>query len=331
MKKRTKLLAGLLAGIMALGATCFGFAQWSSEISLGGTVSVNGKRELSVTDASIVALSTDAQAEAEKSNTESTFKVQLYPVYADYENVNVNSQQYRYRIDDLNVQETEISASDFETYNASIGVFAFASGSKSGDYTFRLAPNEAGKAINAGQFNRPYVDAADGGTYDGAFIGYAIAWCYQGYSTKTPDNDKVILTYAAAKNYFAENPTVETLTTASFTATEVTYVPVRFSLPGAWAKYTVTITNNGTANANLDDWEVRVSDLDASYTVVTPGIADDEMLAPGESCTLEFIVAADQALTSNKTGSSAFRLTLHYVQDTVEPIPDSGSLLHTHN
>ena len=42
MKKRTKLLSAVTAGTMALGVMCFGFAQWSTEISANGTVSANG-------------------------------------------------------------------------------------------------------------------------------------------------------------------------------------------------------------------------------------------------------------------------------------------------
>ena len=329
MKRRTKLFTGLTAGVMALSAMCFGFAQWSSEISLGGTVNLNGKWDVAVTDASIVELSSGAQAKAVTNISEAAYDVVLYPVYADYANVNINSQRYTYRIDDVNTQKVSVLASEFNAYEASIGVFSFTSGSKSGDYTFRLAPNAAGQAIQAGKWNRPYVDATDEGAYDGALIGYAIAWCYQGSSTNTPANDKVVLTYANAKNYFAENQTTETLSTASFTASDVTYVPVDFSLPGAWAKYAVTITNSGTTNANLNDWDLSVSELGEAYTIQTPAMVENEVLTPGESCTLEFVIAVNPDLTENAAGSNQFQLALNYVQDNVEPAPTS--LLHTHH
>ena len=35
--------------------------------------------------------------------------------------------------------------------------------------------------------------------------------------------------------------------------TSATYGPATFSLPGAWVQYSVTVTNQGTANANLRD------------------------------------------------------------------------------
>ena len=56
MKKRSKILAALTAGVMAVSAMCFGFAQWSTEISLGGNVSASGTWDVSVTDA-VVTLS----------------------------------------------------------------------------------------------------------------------------------------------------------------------------------------------------------------------------------------------------------------------------------
>ena len=53
MKKRSKILAALTAGVMAVSAMCFGFAQWSTDISLGGRVSASGAWDVSVTDAAV--------------------------------------------------------------------------------------------------------------------------------------------------------------------------------------------------------------------------------------------------------------------------------------
>lgn len=55
MTKRTRALAGLTAGVLAVSAMAFGFSKWSSNVDLNGTVSANGKWEVAVTaaDASI--------------------------------------------------------------------------------------------------------------------------------------------------------------------------------------------------------------------------------------------------------------------------------------
>ncbi len=50
MKRRSRILAALTAGVMAAGAMCFGFAQWSTDISLGGSVSASGAWDVSVTE-----------------------------------------------------------------------------------------------------------------------------------------------------------------------------------------------------------------------------------------------------------------------------------------
>mgnify|MGYP007095862336 FL=1 len=52
MNQRTRVLTGLTAGVLAVSAMAFGFSKWSSEISLNGSVSANGKWDVAVTAAS---------------------------------------------------------------------------------------------------------------------------------------------------------------------------------------------------------------------------------------------------------------------------------------
>lgn len=63
MKKRTKLLSVLTAGVMAVGVMCYGFAQWSTEITAGGTVSAGGKWDVKIVDASLELSSAGAAAQ----------------------------------------------------------------------------------------------------------------------------------------------------------------------------------------------------------------------------------------------------------------------------
>ncbi|MCD8325919.1 MAG: hypothetical protein LUC90_04300 [Lachnospiraceae bacterium] len=78
MKQRSKILAGLTAGVMAFSAVCFGFSQWSTDISLNGNVSANGRWDVAITDAS-VEVSTGAAF-----TTEATVASEAYEVVVTY-------------------------------------------------------------------------------------------------------------------------------------------------------------------------------------------------------------------------------------------------------
>lgn len=331
MTKRTRALAGLTAGVLAVSAMAFGFSKWSSDVDLNGTVSANGKWEVAVTaaDASI----SNTGAEMKKINTESSYTVVTYPVYVDYR---ASSGYYSFRIGDDKAAETKISYTDFMTnYEKNtakwIGVGTFGSGARSGDYTFMLNVADEYKNIAKTWWNRSSVEATDGGASDGKQIGTAIAWLYKGRSTNTPDNDKIKLTWDAANTYFAANGT--TTATAQITDNAVTYAPVTFTLPEAWANYKVTVTNNGTVNANLSDYKVVTSlGGDAQFAdvfqVTAPEFGTEEVLAPGESCTFNVVVKAKNGTDNSiESDTGKFTITLNYVQDDVEAAPAVG---HTH-
>lgn len=342
MTKRTRALAGLTAGVLAVSAMAFGFSKWSSDVDLKGTVSANGKWEVAVTAANASISSTGA--EMEKIDTESSYTVVTYPVYVDYR---ASSGYYSFRIGDDEAAKTQITYADFTTHYAnfkstyvdeanrtgkSIGVSKFGSGATSGNYTFML--NVAGEYENIVKnwWNRSSLEAADGGASDGKQIGTAIAWLYDGRSTNTPANDKIKLTWDAANTYFAENRT--TTATAQITDNAVTYAPVTFTLPEAWANYKVTVTNNGTVNANLSDYTVETSlDGDAKFAdvfqVTTPEFGKNEVLAPGKSCTFNVVVKAMNGTDNSiESDTGKFTITLKYVQDNVEAAPAVG---HTHS
>ena len=60
MKRRSRILAALTAGVMAAGAMCFGFAQWSTSLALQGTVSASGKWDVGISKAEVTSFSTGA-------------------------------------------------------------------------------------------------------------------------------------------------------------------------------------------------------------------------------------------------------------------------------
>ena len=332
MTKRTRALAGLTAGVLAVSAMAFGFSKWSSDVDLNGTVSANGKWEVAVTAADASISSTGAKME--NINTESSYTVVTYPVYVDYR---VSSGYYSFRIGDDKAAETKISYTDFTTNYAnttakSIGVSKFDSGARSGDYTFMLNVADEYENIVEDWWNRSSLKATDDGASDGKQIGTAIAWLYKGRSTNTPDNDKIKLTWDAANTYFKENRT--TTATAQIADNSVTYAPVTFTLPEAWANYNVTVTNNGTVNANLSDYKVETSlggdaKFDDVFQVTAPEFGKNEVLAPGESCTFNVVVKAKNGTDNSiESDTGKFTITLNYVQDNVE---DAPAVDHTHS
>lgn len=320
MNKKTKLCAALLVAVLAIGLMCFGFAQWSTELNLDGTVSASGSWDVAITDASVELSDAGASLTDSTIEVNPSYDVVVYPIYVDYKD-----NYYYFRVDDVNTETVSMTADEFDAYDTSIGVAGFSSGNAGGDYTFRLSKAQDVEDIVTKWYNRKSLKAADGGAMDGKCIGQAIAWCYKGFATNTPENDQVILTYADAKAYFKENPSgTETIAAGTtFTKTDVTYAPVNFSLPGAWANYKVTIVNNGTGNANLSNAVLNFDDLDKEiYAVDVPDLSG-KVLTPGESCTVNLVVRV-VAEDSFRAEAQAFHVVLSYVQDAVNTAPSAG-------
>lgn len=260
MNQRTRVLTGLTAGVLAVSAMAFGFSKWSSEINLNGAVSANGKWDVAVTAASAQVSGTGAQMGAVQG--EATYNVVTYPVYVHY-----NSGYYHYYVGDDEAAVVSMSRSEFtskyqEASNPKfpvkyIGVARFNSGAKSGDYTFALNVNENGAAINAGEQNRSSIKAVDNGEHDGQQIGTAIAWCFKGQPSNTPENDKIQLTWADAKNYFAEHETSDAVETVDATC-DVTVYPITVTTSNGYYAFQVDDQNPETVamtKAQLDAYD----------------------------------------------------------------------------
>ena len=160
MKKRSKILAALTAGVMAVSAMCFGFAQWSTEISLGGNVSASGTWDVSVTDAVVTLSSAGADLVEQTVVNDPTYEVVLYDVYADYSFLG----DYCFTVDDNNPHTVSLTAEEFNPYDEDngkqIGAYSFKSGvsgtaySRS-DYTFVLNCREEAEHMVTGWENKP--------------------------------------------------------------------------------------------------------------------------------------------------------------------------------
>lgn len=100
-----------------------------------------------------------------------------------------------------------------------------------------------------------------------------------------------------------------------------------FGLPGAWASYTLTVTNQGTVNANLAGAVIALETKTPEQLTLTKPELSDETLAPGQSCTLTFVIQVPEDYEGELNAAGRLTVTLPYGQDTVEPAPGVG---HTH-
>lgn len=250
MKKRTKLLSAVTAGTMALGVMCFGFAQWSTEISANGTVSANGKWDVKITDASITKISNGVTPSLEAVTVERTAQVVEYNVILKYVGgVNdPNSKPngaYMYVIDDKNPQTVNITKDELAEFTAQLMIprdkryytTAVIPGD-SGLTNFKVDVDESKSSLI--NYYRPNVldtttyslHLNDDGANEGVVVGKAIGWLIGGFYKDL--DGSVQLTYKAA-NAALENAESSTTYPAQFTDTTADYGNVNFSINDAWA------------------------------------------------------------------------------------------------
>lgn len=335
MKKRTKILAGLVAAIIALSVVGFGFSQWSSEISLGGNVTAKGNWDVAISDAKVTSISTGTTVDGELLENVPTITLPAYYVYLTV----YNETQYQVMIDDVNPIEVTVSQADLAAYSDELAVPAgggsrwcyyksgTGTGSSAGSIFFNVKLNEDGIRLGWDKADKR-VPNTDNGAEEGTVIGVGI--CDHVAKNTTNGNPwKFVDDWARAEDFFAANPATSCYPAAiSEDKLTATYSDVALTLPGAWAEYAVTVTNNGTANANLSEYKLALESESDVIVFSAPEIPANEILAPGESCTITFVasVPADYAEpTLDATATISARLV--YVQDAVEPAPTPA---HTH-
>ncbi len=173
--------------------------------------------------------------------------------------------------------------------------------------------------------NKPYLPAADNGAMDGQCIGQAVALRY---NTQMPMNERIIMSHDDAKAFYQANPAPKQQCLPKPPSQPVASAMLLCTfLPGAWAQYSVTITNQGTAKANLRDYRLTLDQLPELYQVDMPEFGEDEVLQPGESCIIQFVISVDVQEEHFAEGSQTFTLHLTYEQDAVGAAPASS---HTH-
>lgn len=330
MKKRNKLYTAALAAVVAVGTMCSAFALWSSDVTLNGNVAANGKWDVNITAADIEVEGGVLKAAAP------VYELTTYNVYLK----DNGRGTLLYEIDDTASTKTVVTEKDLGNYSRSLMITRTSSAYRSGTnpgcimhykfYSNGVLPDEDYDVLRG---LVSYYKGENENAVDGLLIGSAIGWYYDTGASASLENEALTLDYKNAEAYFADNQvsddaevkTAEIVNdgeTANFAAVEL-------NIPGAWANYKVTITNNGSVNANLKDCDFDVTDLEESiYEVRIPEIPENEVLEPGESCTFNFVVVVDTTENEITSDGIPFSVTLKYVQDEVKEAPEAVHTMH---
>lgn len=344
MKKRNVICAALLAGAMAVSAMSMGFAAWQTNITGSGSVAASGKWEIAVTDASLQ-LSSGASATREVT----TYALERTNVKGDALLTSVISSStwlqegqdgllgtqseeamskytYYYLVDttkysmdnipDLSKEDVATIAADDSTVVISDYLSAYYR------YIYPTTGYDSEKSVACA------AKVVDGLLRDSTAL----------IQEQHPDNYKdymlVYLSSTGGKYSYSiasmvekkEVVAVDDENGVSYTDTDVAFADVTFTLPGAWAQYSLTVINNGTVSANLADAVIELN-TDSDQLVLNKPDLSEEVLQPGESCTITFVVKVPDTITEDLDATGTLTVTLPYSQATVEAAPVAG---HTH-
>lgn len=260
-------------------------------------------------------------------------EVTVYDVYADYcTDFNPNWKEYRVQIDDLNPRTVTMTLDELNNYtyrcfvpgDIMVGYNNYKSGKKGSSIQYMMNINETGIALGF-EGGKVWADNEDG-SHDGALIGTAIGE-HLASPRKNPWGIEIVY-----------NETLETLTNTAPTyeypaavaedGITATFSDVELYVPGAWAEYSVTVTNYGSVNADLADYTITAEGVDGVIETIVPEIPAGEVLKPGESCEVTFVAKVSDEYSENVLDASG-TITVHvvHVQEVEEGAPAAS---HTH-
>ena len=349
MNLKKKVCAIALAGAVAVSALSLGFAAWHTDITAGGSASAQGSWELTLTGASLA--TSQVGAEITPIYTEPEGGYQFYhPGYpaTDYSLYNLGRDvsaakgdpdlPLGEKLDTLLVDRTNTTG----TSNTRPWLFAL----DTTKYTWEdiTSIRNDVDAFNVIKYDETSVDldrlmyvynnptsGREGYISVGElFLEDATALLkelhpdtYQNYMIVSLFSDKSGMGAMADLVAYMSDPQENNVVISGTTAT---FANVDFSLPGAWANYTLTVTNNGTVDAYLKDTVFTLESENDQLVLDTPDLSD-EVIAPGESCTLNVVVKAADIESGALEDTGTLSITLPYSQADVGTAPEAG---HTH-
>lgn len=336
MKKKTVLALGLTAAVAVSGMS-LGFASWKTDVSASGDVTASGKWDIALTGAALetstgteisvkdyafartgemndalIAATICTSGNASQSGTQSD---EAMSDYVNYYAIDTS----KFSVDYLKTCDKEMmdavradaTSVDLDRYLNAYYRHYTAEPEYSNEQATKVVNNflTDSEALLKEMFPDTYqnyilVDAGTG------------AW--NQFRHIFADMDEITLTGDA----------VSEDDLASIDGETVDFADVNFQIPDSWAAYSITVTNNGTVNASLADAEMYLDTEDGDQLTVDAPDLSNEVLEPGESCTVKAVVKALDNGSDELDASGSLVMRLPYAQETIESAP-SASHIHT--
>lgn len=342
MKNRSRALSAAAASLLALSAAGFGFSKWSSDLTLSGNVTAAGSWDVRIQDAAATRLSTGAASSGEATEVAPTYEFTVYDMRAvtvDAEKYPYVGDVYRIQVDDTNPHKISMTQEEYEQYNTRLsignanpkGYSFFKSGilgpnSNKNACIVEASLNELGVSLgytSASGISRPNED---NGASDGQIIGTCLV---ESLYRSSANPWGLVLSYEEGGEY------LETAASTWIYKADIaedgqsaTYSDIALSLPGSWTEYSVTLVNNGTANANLSDYTVALNESSDVLELEAPVLDENEVLKPGETCTLTFVVSVKEDAADSFDEANSISIRLVHEQDAVEEKPAPSHIIH---
>lgn len=355
-KKKLGALALVLCGVVALSAICMGFAKWQTVISASGSQTASGNWDVKISDASLN-VSTGAEIAKDYSNYslknvcasnyygQACIEAAVPRTSTTYfpktgtQSSRTNISGWLWLVDTTRFDMSKLGTLDGEQRR--LGMLAgLEDGSVIRLSDTNITPDgtklEPIKAWNYYKSKTDYFGDSSVRTtiIDGlvsqsdslikqlrpdTFYNYALI-CIAADGT----NNCPHLQFEIGRMGSADGTEPKTV---SFTDTEAEFSAVDFSLPDAWAEYTITVTNNGTAKACLEGTEIKLDTENPDQFVLSAPDLSDDVVAPGESCTITVVVKAADNGSSSLDAAGSLSIKLPYSQEN----PGTASSNHEHN
>ena len=330
-KKKSRIVTALtLCAVTAVSVMSIGLASWQTTITGSGSVSAAGKWDVSVTDAGLQ-LSTGASASKEVT----TYELERTGVKADRD---IYGSVAWYKTGGTPATPSDQPMSKYLDYYM---VDTTKYGEIVSDEAISLITADQRDAIVADETTYSVAEAIPYQYWTSTpekIVDALLADCTNALKEKYPDTYQnytlVRLASVTSKSFTIasmvekkETVGVDAEDAVTYTDTEISFADVTFGLPGAWAQYSITVTNNGTVDANLSDAVIEL-ETDSDQLVLDKPDLEKEVVKPGESCTITFVVKVPDTVTGDLDASGRLTITLPYGQISVEAAPAAS---HSHS
>ena len=339
MNYKRKICLFAIVGAIAISAMGLGYASWRTEITANGNVSANSQWDIVVTNADIRTSTGASYTEKEvdyelvRSGVKSDVSIaasicsgnwldkeQESLIGTQDESAAMSATTHYYAIDTTKYDVTDPTTLDRTT------VAADETTVKLSDYLnkyYSYAHGYENTDEQDGKYEEWKTLVMDGFLRDTSeLLKENYPDTYQNYAVVS------LVGYSAIYYNIAQFQSMSgsAAATISEDKTTVNYADVSFSLPGAWAEFTLTVKNQGSVDANLSDAIIELTTESDQLTLTKPEL-ENEVLKAGESCEITFVVQVPDTVTDNLDASGTLTVKLPYSQVTVE---DAPGVNHTH-